>query len=552
MKLGLTEKQYKDIISKILEQSEAEPVSPEPEKGTSSTQTGGSGYPQVGKWESGVTRGPGNQIGVTKWSEVVGSKLTRSKANQLKEQVSNPVGNYLLDRMSKYTQIKTPLGSKLQIPIGSKILGTYGPNTSLFNSVKNWISQDKGGLGNSETDKWLPNESKTVSGWVTVFPNIINSVSSFKTPDGKVYTSVILNKKLNNVNDWDEFYSLEPDLKSWSMNYVDSEGNPYEMDKIDSFLFSAADWLSKNGEELIWITAAIIAGLLSGGLADIAVGGTFMSGAAAGTTAISSLGVNVSVRALVTYLAEAGVWGTKGVINIKEGKTISAITDFAFGFLLPICHGTYFSKLGLGNVTEKEVTILASKIVNKTDQELILFFEKNATKREIEIFKKVTTIPKETWEKVTVDVFKDASIKLEKMGKNPKTVLETILLKSGDFATKKWYRRLPTVLTHDLMLLHTIQNIAKKFGVEDKLATDEFLPAMIQGYNQSSDKDKFVKDLGKKLNESKDYDTFKNSLTKTFNENLPKVLNRKKMKSPEEIDNFLNNPDSVLLGSNPQ
>lgn len=86
MKLGLTEKQYKDIISKILEQSEAEPVSPEPEKGTSSTQTGGSGYPQVGKWESGVTRGPGNQIGITKWSDVVGAKLTRGKGNPLKEQ----------------------------------------------------------------------------------------------------------------------------------------------------------------------------------------------------------------------------------------------------------------------------------------------------------------------------------------------------------------------------------------------------------------------------------------------------------------------------------
>jgi hypothetical protein len=86
MKLGLTEKQYKNIISKLLEQSEAEPVSSEPEAGTSSAQTGGKGYPQVGKWESGVTRGPGNQVGVTKWSDVVGAKLTRGKGNQLKEQ----------------------------------------------------------------------------------------------------------------------------------------------------------------------------------------------------------------------------------------------------------------------------------------------------------------------------------------------------------------------------------------------------------------------------------------------------------------------------------
>jgi len=30
-----------------------------------------------------VTRGPDNQIGVTKWSDVVGSKITRGKANPL-------------------------------------------------------------------------------------------------------------------------------------------------------------------------------------------------------------------------------------------------------------------------------------------------------------------------------------------------------------------------------------------------------------------------------------------------------------------------------------
>jgi hypothetical protein len=42
------------------------------------------GYPEVGKWESGVTRGPGNQLGNTKWSETVGDKLTRGKANKLK------------------------------------------------------------------------------------------------------------------------------------------------------------------------------------------------------------------------------------------------------------------------------------------------------------------------------------------------------------------------------------------------------------------------------------------------------------------------------------
>jgi hypothetical protein len=90
MKLGLTERQYKLVISEVVKNQEIaeqeEPVNPEPEAGTSSQQAGGKGYPEVGKWESGVTRGPGNQIGVTKWSDVVGASLKRGKANSLKEQ----------------------------------------------------------------------------------------------------------------------------------------------------------------------------------------------------------------------------------------------------------------------------------------------------------------------------------------------------------------------------------------------------------------------------------------------------------------------------------
>lgn len=92
MKLGLSERQYKLVISEVVKNQEIdeqeEPVNPEPETGTSSQQSGGKGYPAVGKWESGVTRGPGNQIGNTKWSDIVGASLKRGKANQLKEQGS--------------------------------------------------------------------------------------------------------------------------------------------------------------------------------------------------------------------------------------------------------------------------------------------------------------------------------------------------------------------------------------------------------------------------------------------------------------------------------
>ena len=47
--------------------------------------TGGGGtkppYPTVTKWETGVARGPANQIALTKWSDIV--KLNRGKANTL-------------------------------------------------------------------------------------------------------------------------------------------------------------------------------------------------------------------------------------------------------------------------------------------------------------------------------------------------------------------------------------------------------------------------------------------------------------------------------------
>lgn len=91
MKLGLTEKQINLIISQISEnqeigEEEVDPAAAAPDAGTSDAQAGGKGYPEVGKWESGATRGPGNQIGITKWADVVGATLKRGKGNPLKEQ----------------------------------------------------------------------------------------------------------------------------------------------------------------------------------------------------------------------------------------------------------------------------------------------------------------------------------------------------------------------------------------------------------------------------------------------------------------------------------
>jgi len=81
MKIVISEKQYKLLVGDVEEQSD--PAAAAPSTGTGSTGSK-QGYPEVGKWESGVTRGPANQVGVTKWSDVVGSLLKRGKANPLK------------------------------------------------------------------------------------------------------------------------------------------------------------------------------------------------------------------------------------------------------------------------------------------------------------------------------------------------------------------------------------------------------------------------------------------------------------------------------------
>jgi hypothetical protein len=74
MKIQVSETQLSMIAEKYKELGEQ---SGGTETGTGSTTAG------ANKWESGVSRGPANQIAVTKWSEVVGSKISRGKANPL-------------------------------------------------------------------------------------------------------------------------------------------------------------------------------------------------------------------------------------------------------------------------------------------------------------------------------------------------------------------------------------------------------------------------------------------------------------------------------------
>jgi hypothetical protein len=111
MRILISEKQLKHIISKtVLNQEiseEGEEGTGEPEAGTSSDGDKKTG---ATKWESGVTRGPANQIGVTKWSDIVGSTLKRGKANPLSEQGGATKGKPTLPKISipKTTETEIP------------------------------------------------------------------------------------------------------------------------------------------------------------------------------------------------------------------------------------------------------------------------------------------------------------------------------------------------------------------------------------------------------------------------------------------------------------
>lgn len=516
MKIGLTEKQYNRVLSQASENQEikeqGETPAAEPEAGTSTQQSGGQGYPEVGKWESGVTRGPANQIGVTKWSDIVGATLKRDKANQLKEQIITPYlmskGVQVVTAADRYITLKNPYGDMFYVPKGTKVLNTFEKGDRWDDSLKNWVDKSKGGIGNAKTDAWLPKDSMNVVGWVSLFPHLLGSVSQFKTPNGEIYSTFFVNEDLQNIKTWKEFYDLKPNLRGWKMvSYRTANGKTFKIDELDSISLAVIDWFKENYKDLLWIAAAIIAGILTGGIADIALGGAFMSGASAGvaSSVMARVGLNVSVRALSMYLVEAGVWSIKAGMEFHEGKGLTGSIDLVFGWLLPLCHGTYFKMLGLGNITEKEVAELGAKLVGKGEQELTIVLE-NLTARESEILTKITATSSKKFGQVTQKVFAEAESKLIAQGKVPATVLQKYLLNAGEFINKRWYTKLYATFKHDMLLISVIHEIEKKFGVEDKLSKDQTIQGLIILRQESPDDASFNKTAGEMIKNSESYE----------------------------------------------
>lgn len=85
MKLIISEKQLQQLVKMHAKSQELSEEGEEgaPEAGTSSDGEKKTGMPH---WESGINRGPANQIAVTRWKDIEGVTPARGKANTLWEQ----------------------------------------------------------------------------------------------------------------------------------------------------------------------------------------------------------------------------------------------------------------------------------------------------------------------------------------------------------------------------------------------------------------------------------------------------------------------------------
>jgi len=331
MDVLLTERQLSEL-KKLLEQdATADPAAQAPTAGTSSKQAGGQGYPEVGKWESGVTRGPANQVGITKWADVVGSKLNRGKANPLKEQDGDykkgyPVirGRGTIVNPKKNTYVKpsnpddpdieylnTPVliyktfwGDDIRVPGSGMATVVEWQDTDfrqlLWSNVYQnpdtgevtWLRSYKDKKTNERT--WHAADTPTEESLREVFPN--NTVGSITTNvDGVTYAI--------------HFYYDQKEGWQPRIGYFSNNGTAYN---ADLYLYKAwetkvTEWLEDNWVFVLEITASIIAGIATGGAAlwiralaqvGVSLGATGLGLIIKGNESNLGLAVNILIASL--------------------------------------------------------------------------------------------------------------------------------------------------------------------------------------------------------------------------------------------------------------
>jgi hypothetical protein len=491
MKVALSEKQLKLITSMVevdgdtSASSGADTASTASSSQSSGTQSSKAGYPAVDKWESGITRGPANPIGVAKWSDVVGAKLTRGHANPLKEQsalygngmtLSTAMQQAELDKDTPTIEHVTPWNEKILIPKDSYNVVLYKENEL---RVKNWgyDKDEKGGFKKDAYGNFLlmgevaPTESELRQ----ILPTGTLRQFTTKQDNEKWHLMLRFNEE-EGANKY-RWYVLPA-------YYGRNSKKQYDQSKYVNVSFNTqvSNWFSEHWVDIAIVLGAAIAGALTGGAAFLIYGAEV-----AGAEAFSVLGWSMTNRALAAYLGEALVWTGSATWKAYDGKYGESAVDAFFGFILPGLHGIGISRWGI-KVTDEVIGSTAAKVFGKTTAEIDLLMYKPVVEggfnqAEKQFVTSVSKLPKESINGMTKELIAKADAKIAAKGgansmkESTKKVLAQVAEKLetstvGAFVRKRWYTYLPVVLAHDMVFIHLVHDIATKFGIVDKGTVD--------------------------------------------------------------------------------
>ena len=487
---------------------------------SSGAQSSKAGYPAVDKWESGITRGPANPIGVAKWSDVVGAKLTRGHANPLKEQ-GMPGGNFgMLGAQYANGEFDTPTiehvtpwNDKILIPKDSYNVVLYKENELRVNSW-GYDKDEKGGF------------KKDAYGNFLLLGEVAPTESELRQmlPTGTLrqFTTKQDNERWHLVLKFDKekyrWYLLPSYYGRKSSKYYD-QGKYVHV----SFNTKARNWFSEHWVDIAIVIGAAVAGALTGGLA-LWVYGIEVAGA----EAFSVLGWSLTNRALAAWAGEALVWTASATWKAVDGKYGESAIDAFFGFILPGLHGIGLSRWGI-KVTDEVIGSTAAKVFGKSATEIDLLMYKSVAEggfnqAEKQFVTSVSKLPKESINGMTKELIAKADAKIAAKGglnsvkESTKQVLAQVAekfetSKIGAFVRKRWYTYLPVVLAHDMVFIHLIHDIATKFGVVDKGTVD----MLAKKYNEAKteiEKKKVADDARIILEKSGKIEEFKADISK--------------------------------------
>lgn len=227
-------------------------------------------------------------------------------------------------------------------------------------------------------------------------------------------------------------------------------------------------------------------------------------------------------RAFAAYLAEAGVWEASAIIKLDKGENGSAVIDLFFGLVLPAIHGVGLANWGI-RASDEVVVSTATKVAGKTPEELQLLMSKSTTEGGLNALEKqyvenVSKLPKETMANMTKSVIGKANAFIKQKGvkilNNPviKQTVELVQKSSvGAYVKQKWYRWIPTVFAHDMVFIHIVDNIAKRFG----LINESVIKELTVGYSQlktPQDKQKFMDKASEVLKTTNNMQEFETKL----------------------------------------